>query len=226
MALLKTDTRVFGTLNVNTAIIVGNTTSSLNIVPFIFSVFTRANNSLSANAGGTVTGNTVISGSNLVVSNGATQVFNVRSHSTSGLPSISNGTGTVVVVGGVGVRGNVYADGLYDGRNLNLPVGYLNIPQSGTAKTGSYTLAKSDVGEFIEIGTGGSIVVPDAVFSSGDAITIFNNTTVNAIVTFNITTAYRAGFNADAATANIATRGIATILFSNSTTCVFIGNLS
>jgi hypothetical protein len=30
------------------------------------------------------------------------------------LPSTSNGTGTVIVVGGVGVRGNVRADQVYD----------------------------------------------------------------------------------------------------------------
>jgi hypothetical protein len=211
MALLKTDTRVFGTLNVNTAILIGNTTSSLNLVPFIGSVFTRANNTVNANTGGTVTGNTVIRG-NLIVTNTTT--------------SVSNTTGALQISGGVGVTGNVYADGLYDGRNSNLPVGYLNVPRSGTAKTTNYTLATSDVGEFIEIGVGGSVAVPDAIFSTGDAITIFNNTAANAIITLNITTAYIAGFDTDRTTANLTTRGIATILFSNSTTCVIIGNVS
>lgn len=215
MALLKNDTRVFGTLYVNTAILVGNTASSINLVPYITSqvdvAFTRANNTVNANTGGTVTGNTVIRG-NLIVTNTTT--------------SISTTTGALQVSGGVGVTGNVYADGLYDGRNSNLPVGYLNIPQSGVAKTTNYTLATSDVGEFIEIGAGGSVTVPDAVFSTGDAITIFNNTAANAIITLNITTAYIAGFDTDRTTANLTTRGIATILFSNSTTCVIIGNVS
>jgi len=35
-------------------------------------------------------------------------------------------------------------------------LGYRNIPISGSAKTSSYTLATTDVGEYIEIGTGGS----------------------------------------------------------------------
>jgi hypothetical protein len=34
-------------------------------------------------------------------------------------------------------------------------LGYLNIPQSGAAKTSSYTLATGDVGEFIEVGASG-----------------------------------------------------------------------
>lgn len=41
------------------------------------------------------------------------------------------------------------------------------IPQSGSAKVASYTLVVADVGRFIELGTSGAIVVPDATFSAG-----------------------------------------------------------
>jgi len=43
----------------------------------------------------------------------------------------------------------------------NFSVGFRNIPQSGSAKTTSYSLATGDVGKFIEVGASGSITIPD-----------------------------------------------------------------
>jgi hypothetical protein len=100
------------------------------------------------------------------------------------------------------------------------------IPQSGSAKTTSYTLAVTDVGEFIEIGTSGAIVVPNATFSAGDAVVLFNNTSGNITITLSITTAYLAGTDADKATLTLATRGVANVLFISGTVCVLTGNLS
>jgi hypothetical protein len=100
------------------------------------------------------------------------------------------------------------------------------IPQSGSAKTTSYTLAVTDVGEFIEIGTSGAIVVPDATFSAGDAVVLFNNTSGDITITLSITTAYLAGTDADKATLTLATRGVANVLFLSGTVCVLTGNLT
>ena len=100
------------------------------------------------------------------------------------------------------------------------------IPQSGSAKTASYSLATSDVGNFIEVGSGGSITIPDATFSAGDAVSIFNNTTGDVTITCSITTAYIGGADADKATVTLATRGVATILFISGTVCVIAGNVS
>ena len=105
-------------------------------------------------------------------------------------------------------------------------VGYRNVPQSGSAKTTSYTLATSDVGEFIEVGASGSITIPDATFSAGDVVSLFNNTSGNITITCTITTAYIAGTDADKATVTLATRGVATILFLSGTVCVINGNVS
>jgi hypothetical protein len=99
------------------------------------------------------------------------------------------------------------------------------ISQSGSAKTTSYTLVTADVGRFIEVGSGGSIVVPDATFSAGDAVVIFNNTTGSITLTLSITTAYQAGTDADKATLSLATRGVASILFISGTVCVVTGNV-
>jgi hypothetical protein len=105
-------------------------------------------------------------------------------------------------------------------------VGYRNIPQSGSAKTSSYTLATSDVGEFIEVGASGAIVVPNATFSAGDVVSIFNNTSGSITMTMSITTAYIGGTDSDKATISLATRGVATVLFISGTVCVVNGNVS
>ena len=110
-----------------------------------------------------------------------------------------------------------------DGTNL---VGYKAIPQSGSAKTTSYTLAVGDVGEFIEVGASGSIVVPNATFAAGDAVVIFNNTSGAITLTMSITTAYIGGTDADKATISLATRGICNVLFISGTVCVVTGNVT
>jgi len=104
-------------------------------------------------------------------------------------------------------------------------VGYRNVPAVGT-KTGSYSLAVGDVGKYVQIGSGGSITIPDATFAEGDVISLFNNTTGGITITCTITTAYIAGTDTDKATMTLATRGVATILFISGTVCVVSGNVS
>ena len=101
-----------------------------------------------------------------------------------------------------------------------------NIPSAGAAKTSDYTLTISDIGEFVTVGTSGSITVPNDVFSAGNAVSIYNDTTGNVTITCSITTAYIAGTDSDKATMTLATRGIATILFINPSLCVASGNLT
>jgi hypothetical protein len=109
-----------------------------------------------------------------------------------------------------------------DGTN---EVGFRNVPAVGT-KTTSYTLQTADVGKYVQIGTGGSITIPNSTFSEGDAVSLFNNTTGDITVTCTITTAYIAGADADVATVTLATRGICTIFFISGTVCVITGNVS
>lgn len=104
-------------------------------------------------------------------------------------------------------------------------LGYLNLPAVGT-KTGSYTLATGDVGKYVQVGSGGSITIPDATFSEGDAIVVFNNTSGNITITCTITTAYIGGTDSDKASVTLATRGVANILFISGTVCVITGNVS
>jgi hypothetical protein len=100
------------------------------------------------------------------------------------------------------------------------------IPQSGSDKTSSYTLTTGDVGNFIGIGSGGSITVPNSTFSAGDAVSIFNNTSGDRTITLSISTAYIAGTDGDVNSVTLATRGVCTILFISGTVCVLSGNVS
>jgi hypothetical protein len=110
-----------------------------------------------------------------------------------------------------------------DGTNK---VGYRNIPPSGT-KTSSYTLVIGDVGKFIELGSGGTVVVPASVFAAGDVISIFNNTSATIACTCSaVTDVYKAGTDADISAFSITTRGVANILFITATRAVITGNLA
>lgn len=107
----------------------------------------------------------------------------------------------------------------------NYSVGYQNLPAVGT-KTGSYTLATTDVGKYVQCGSGAAITIPDATFSEGDVVLIANNTTGNITITCTITTAYIGGTDADKASVTLATRGVANILFLSGTVCIITGNIS
>ena len=109
-----------------------------------------------------------------------------------------------------------------DGTNS---VGFKSVPAVGT-KTASYTLAVGDVGKYVQLGASGAIVIPDATFAEGNAITLFNNTASTATITCSITTAYIAGTFTDKATMTLAAAGVATILFISGTTCVVAGNVT
>jgi hypothetical protein len=113
------------------------------------------------------------------------------------------------------------------GSTVKTPVTAIRVvPQSGAAKTGSYSLATTDVGQFVQVGSGGSITIPDATFAAGDIISLFNNTTGDITVTCTITTAYIGGTDSDKASVTLATRGVATILFISGTVCVINGNVT
>ena len=106
------------------------------------------------------------------------------------------------------------------------PTGPTTIPQSGSDKTTAYTLVSSDVGKYIGVGTGGSIEIPNSVFSNGDVVTLYNNTSAGITITCTITTAYISGTDTDKATITLASRGVASILFVSGTACVVSGSVS
>ena len=84
----------------------------------------------------------------------------------------------------------------------------------------------TDVGKYVQVGSSGSIVIPDATFSEGDVISVFNNTSGSVTITCSITTAYISGTDTDKATMTLATRGIATVFFISGTVCVVSGSVT
>lgn len=155
---------------------------------------------------------------------------NIVAPKTSKVYVVINGSNSQVIVKGsdtTGIaveRGSVVAVA-YNGTDF-VKVGILGIPpNSAGAKTTSYTLQRSDTGGYVEIGSGGSVTIPNSVFFAGDATVIVNNTAGAVTLTCSITTAYVAGTDVDRNSVSLAERGVATVLFLSGTLCVISGNV-
>ena len=182
-----------------------------------------ANITVTANTPNTLTRGTYLTGSNFNGSAATTWAVDATSANTASKVVARDGSGnfSAGTITATAVTANL-STSTVDGTN---EVGFRNLPPVGT-KTTSYTLAVGDVGKYVQIGSGGSITIPNATFSEGDAISIFNNTTGDITITCSITTAYIAGTDGDVASVTLATRGVCTILFISSTVCVISGNVA
>ena len=122
---------------------------------------------------------------------------------------------------------------LYNSGNVRLTTTAAGVTVTGTVtdstgelrtivqntQAGAYTLVAADAGKHIL--ASGNITVPDSVFSAGQAITIVNNTAGNLTITKG-TNMYN---TADGTNANrtLATRGMATLLFTAADTAYISG---
>jgi hypothetical protein len=107
----------------------------------------------------------------------------------------------------------------------DMTTGFRNIPNTGT-KTSSYTLAVGDVGKYVQIGSGGSIVIPNSTFADGDVVSVINTNSTTITLTCNTTTANISGFTAakgGGGTVTLGAYGIASVIFYSSTACVISG---
>lgn len=110
--------------------------------------------------------------------------------------------------------------------NTTSTLGFINIPAVGQ-KSLAYTLSKVDVGKFVEqANANGTITVPTSTFSSGDAVSVFNNTNTTLTISCTGLTAYVAGNNNTKTSVNVASRGVASVLFVSATVCTITGALS
>ncbi len=125
-----------------------------------------------------------------------------------------NFNGAVVcnsATGGSQGAGTINATGLYvNGGQL-----FFGVPASANT-----TAAVSDVGKCI-VATG-TITIPNAVFSQGHALSIYNNSGSSITITATITTMRLAG-TATTGSRTLAARGLATIWFNSGTECVVGG---
>ena len=93
-----------------------------------------------------------------------------------------------------------------------------NIPVNSQT-SGTYTLVASDAGKAIV--TDQDIIVPDSIFTAGDAVTIVNDAGSGIVITKGTNMYY----TADATNGNktLNTRGMATLYFTTPTTCYISG---
>jgi len=90
-------------------------------------------------------------------------------------------------------------------------------------QTSAYTLVATDAGKHINITTG-SITVPSGVFSVGDVVSIYNNTTNNKTITKNSGVTLRRAGTSSISDRTLARYGLATILCVASDVFVITGS--
>ena len=147
-----------------------------------------------------------------------------RTNSTGGLEIVNNAYNSIILsLTDAGVLSANLSGSTVDGTNL---VGYRSIPSAGAEKTGSYTLTTSDRAEFVQVGSGGSITVPNSTFAAGDVVVIYNNHTAAITITLSTSNAYVAGTNTNRTSVSLATRGVCNILFISSTVAILTGNIT
>jgi len=91
------------------------------------------------------------------------------------------------------------------------------------AQSGSYTLVAADAGKHVSTSAG--VIIPASVFSAGEAITIYNNSAASITITSSAVTTYVAGVNTVVTSTTLVSRGLCTVLFYGSNTCVISGTL-
>jgi hypothetical protein len=90
-------------------------------------------------------------------------------------------------------------------------------------QTTSYTLVSGDAGKHVSTSAG--VIVPASVFSTGEAISIYNNSGSTITITCSAVTAYKSGVNTAATSVSLVARGLCTVLFYGSNACVITGTV-
>jgi hypothetical protein len=135
---------------------------------------------------------------------------------TTSTTSKFNLTGNATVTGDVGVTGNI------TGTTISDAIGNVrNVPQN--AQTSSYVLVATDNGKYISITTGG-VTVPSGIFSVGNTVTIFNNSSTSQTITQGTSVILRQAATTNTGNRTLAGYGLATILCVASNTFVITGN--
>jgi hypothetical protein len=218
LILVSNGTDVVAATTYVTAIPTSLTVTTLNATSASITTLTGTTLGYSSANITTVTGTTAgFSSANITTVTGTTAGFSSANITTVTGTTAGFSSANITTVTGTTGTFTTSSDGVGNLRN---------IPSAGAAKTSAYTLSVSDIGEFVTVGTSGSITVPNDTFTAGNAISIYNDTTGNISINCPITTAYLAGTNTDRASLTLATRGIATILFINPSLCVASGNLT
>lgn len=95
-----------------------------------------------------------------------------------------------------------------------------NVPPN--SQTGAYVLLATDSGKYISI-TSGGVTVPSGIFSAGQTISIYNNSSSNQTITQGSSVTMTQAGTANTGDRTLAQYGLATILCTGSNTFVITG---
>ena len=144
-------------------------------------------------------GTNIVIASNVVSAAGSnTQVQYNSSGNAAGSANFTFDGNNVVVSGNVTAANQI--DSLGNVRTV-----------PANAQTSSYTLASTDAGKYVNITTGG-ITVPSGVFTNGQTITIYNNSSSTQTITAAAGVTVTLAGIGTTATNNLAQNGLATLL--------------
>lgn len=129
-------------------------------------------------------------------------------------PVVSGGTIDNAVIGGTTAAAGTFTTVTDSKGEIR------RVPQN--AQTGAYTLVVGDAGKHISITTGG-VTVPSGVFSTGDTITIYNNSGSNQTITQGASVTMRQVGTANTGNRTLAQYGLCTLLCVASNTFVITG---
>jgi hypothetical protein len=185
-----------------------NTTGIITASSFVGNLTGTATTSNSVSSTININTTGIITASNIVVGSGGT-IITTTSTGLVGIGS-TNPKAKLDVMGDVNISGILTASKVASG-----------IPSNN--KTAAYILTKSDVGKYISISSGG-VTVPAGIFSEGDVISIYNNSSNNQTITqAALVTMY---FSGTSTTGNrtLSQRGLSTILCVGSNTFIIGGS--
>ena len=145
------------------------------------------------------------------VSIGGTLTYeDVTNVDSVGLITARNG---IVVGSGITLSsdGDIFAVGVSTATTVEDTKGNLrNIPQN--SQSSAYSLVAADAGKHVSISSGG-VTIPASQFSTGDAITIINNSGSDQTITCSAVTTYLANDTSTKSSLTLKARGVCTFIF-------------
>ena len=137
----------------------------------------------------------------------------------TGTPTIES-TGTLNINAGSGSDVNINTDLNVSGVVSDSAGSLRNLPQ--VSKSSAYTLIASDTGKHVSISSGG-VTVASGVFSIGDVVTIYNNSSSSQTITQGSSVTLRQAGTSNTGNRTLAEYGVATILCVASNTFAISG---
>ena len=137
----------------------------------------------------------------------------------TGTPTIES-TGTLNINAGSGSDVNINTDLNVSGVVSDSAGSLRNLPQ--VSKSSAYTLIASDTGKHVSISSGG-VTVASGVFSIGDVVTIYNNSSGSQTITQGSSVTLRQAGTSNTGNRSLALYGVATLMCVASNTFVISG---